>query len=134
MEAPNLSGPNSSITLMVNFHNNSELSAYFVFYFATLPSFPDPTRTRKLTVYVDGQEKNTTDEVRGIDNCTVVTVYPVNVMGTANVTISPAEGTTLPTILNAMEVFSAIQVSKAVQVIHCFGLSLALLSFIGIQL
>ncbi|KAL6341523.1 hypothetical protein AAG906_032643 [Vitis piasezkii] len=51
--------------------------------------------------------------LRPYEECVVVSVYPVNVTGTANVTISPAQGTTLPPTLNAMEVFTTIEVSTS---------------------
>lgn len=47
------------------------------------------------------------------DSVNVVTLFPVQVGGFVNVTIAPAEGSTLAPILNAMEIYTAMDVSKA---------------------
>ncbi|RVW57008.1 putative LRR receptor-like serine/threonine-protein kinase [Vitis vinifera] len=112
IEAKNVS---DSIFLPINLHDKTQLVAYFVLYFYEPYPWPPANDTRRLTVYIDGERKNITTVPRTelSDDCAVVSVYPVNVTGTANVTISPAEGTTLPPILNAMEVFTTIDFSKA---------------------
>ena len=106
-----------SISLQINFHEKSQLSAYFILYFSNIPHDPwNTSETRKVAIYIDGQEKNVTDKIPNFSEiyCLVVSIYPVNVTGgTANVTISAAQGATLPPILNAMEVFSKYDVSNA---------------------
>ncbi|PON39864.1 Malectin-like carbohydrate-binding domain containing protein [Trema orientale] len=106
-----------SISLQIKFHDKSQLSAYFIFYFSNIPHDSwNRSETRKVAIYIDGQEKNITDKIPGYYEiyCLVVPIYPVNVTGgTANVTITAAQGSTLPPILNAMEVFSEYDVSKA---------------------
>ena len=101
-----------SIFLPIDFHEKAPLSAYFVFYFYHVGPWPNLNNITKQIVYIDGIEKNATT-VRPYEECVVVSVYPVNVTGTANVTISPAQGTTLPPTLNAMEVFTTIEVSSS---------------------
>ena len=101
-----------SIFLPIDFHETTQLWAYFVFYFYDVSPLPVLNNMTKLTVYIDGIEKNTTT-VRPYEECVVVSVYPIKVTGTANVTISPAAGTTLPPILNAMEVFTTIEVATS---------------------
>ena len=58
----------------------------------------------------------------------VTTLFPVLVRGSAdNVTISPAEGSTTGPILNAMEVFSVVDVSEGGQSTDFSGLLIVLL-------
>lgn len=111
IEAPT---SNSSISIQINFHKKARLSAYFVFYFATVYTYPLPNGTRKVSVYIDGQQKNITRVPDYYEDCAVVSIYPVNITaGTANVTIAPAEGSTLPPLLNAMEIFTATEISNS---------------------
>ena len=108
-----------SIFLPIDFHEkNTQLSAYFVFYFYNVGG-PRPALNNitNQIVYIDGVEKKATT-IRPYGDCVVVSVYPVNVTGTANVTIAPAQGTTLPPILNAMEVFTVIEVSTSSMSLH----------------
>ena len=108
-----------SIFLPIDFHEEStQLSAYFVFYFYDVGG-PRPVLNNitNQIVYINGVEKNATT-IRPYGDCVVVSVYPVNVTGTANVTIAPAQGTTLPPILNAMEVFTTIEVSTSSMPLH----------------
>ncbi|WJZ88803.1 hypothetical protein VitviT2T_008072 [Vitis vinifera] len=121
IEAKNVS---DSIFLPINLHDKTQLVAYFVLYFYEPYPWPPANDTRRLIVYIDGERKNITTVPRTelSDDCAVVSVYPVNVTGTANVTISPAEGTTLPPILNAMEVFTTIDFSKADLLPHFYSI------------
>lgn len=117
-----------SIFLKVTFRNNSLQSAYFVFYFWQLPPFPGANETRKFAVFIDGQEKKNLS--LGRDDFEVVSGYPVTVTGSANVTIKPVEGSTLPPLLSAMEVFTAINetdTSKSDKMMNCSSLFIVLL-------
>lgn len=102
-----------SIFLPINFREKSLVSAYFVLYFDVTPVYQGGEPRRKVAISIDDQLRNIT-RLLGIGWCVTVSIFPVNVTGgTANLTISPAEGSTLPALLNAMEVFSVIDVSKA---------------------
>ncbi|KAJ0084568.1 hypothetical protein Patl1_30834 [Pistacia atlantica] len=91
-----------------------------------------------VKIYIDRQELGVED-VPNWDNYrdveSAVTFYPVRVSGSANVTISPAEGSTLAPLLNGMEVFYVIDVLNGehghllsfplallVIVLHLFGI------------
>ncbi|KAL5831330.1 hypothetical protein ACOSQ4_016684 [Xanthoceras sorbifolium] len=106
-----------SIYLSVNFSpQKTEVVAYFVLYFMDPTFFYPPNQTNKDDIYIDSRKLNTTDiPLFGrMDNAySVVSLYPVRVLGSANVTISPTENSTLAPVLSAMEVFSVIDVSKA---------------------
>ena len=109
IEANNAS---ESIILPINFHKKSRVSAYFILYFDVMADYKLGEGTRTVAIYIDGQLMNTT-QLPGIGRGEVVSLYPVKVTdGTANLTISSAEGTTSPALLNAIEVFSVIDVSK----------------------
>ncbi|XP_059660681.1 uncharacterized protein At1g24485-like [Cornus florida] len=113
-----------SIYLSIDFSPRTSVQAYFVLYFMD-PVFRVPqNQTSSVEIYIDSNERAVTD----IPNYNslfgnqfhVVTLFSVPVNGSANVTISPAEGSTLAPLLNAMEVFSAIDVSESG---HLFNLS-----------
>ncbi|XP_024032181.1 uncharacterized protein At1g24485 [Morus notabilis] len=105
-----------SIFLPVTFQEKKSQAAYFVFYFASFVYYPNIT-SRTVSIYIDGEEKVLTeipDAYKGI--FPVVSIYPVNTTnGTVNVTISAVEGSPLPPLLCAMEVFTTMSevVSKA---------------------
>ncbi|CAK9155082.1 unnamed protein product [Ilex paraguariensis] len=94
-----------SIFLSVDFPTNDPQSTYFVFYFLDVKKSRTINETRKVDIYIDGALKSEMEIKDGI--IYVVSLYPVLVQGTANVTISPANGSVLPPILNGMEVFIA---------------------------
>ncbi|XP_024024750.1 probable LRR receptor-like serine/threonine-protein kinase MEE39 [Morus notabilis] len=76
--------------------------AYFIFYFNEIAALPGNTRT--ILIYSDGQMKSTvtTEFIK----CKVVTIKAVTVAGpTINVTLGTTDGSTLPAIISAMEVF-----------------------------
>ncbi|KAK2643189.1 hypothetical protein Ddye_024952 [Dipteronia dyeriana] len=106
-----------SIYLTVNFSSaqKTQVVAYFVLYFMDPTFFYPPNQTNKVDIYIDSQKLNTTDiPLFGrYDNAySVVSLYPVRVFGSANVTISSTGNSTLAPVLNAMEVFSVMDVSK----------------------
>lgn len=107
IEAQNLS---QSIVLPINLRQQTQQSAYFVFYFLETKEWWN-NETRRIVVYVDGQERNETEVVY---NLTMASAYGVNVMGTANVTVSPTNDTDRPAIINAMEVFTVLQRSAPI--------------------
>ncbi|XAR59031.1 Non-specific serine/threonine protein kinase [Bertholletia excelsa] len=93
-----------SINLTVDFSPLPAVHAYFVLYFYD----------HIYKIYIDNRKLAVTDVpvfARSVDARHVVTLFPVLVFGSANVTISPAEGSTPPPppLLNAMEVFSTWQ-------------------------
>ncbi|PON89577.1 Malectin-like carbohydrate-binding domain containing protein [Trema orientale] len=107
-----------SIFLPINFREKSLVSAYFVLYFDITPAYQEGEARRKVAISIDGQLLNIT-RLLGNGRCVTVSIFPVNVTGgTANLTISPAEGATSPALLNAMEVFSVI--SSADRVVGTF--------------
>uniref|UniRef100_A0A2P2LU40 Uncharacterized protein MANES_11G136300 n=1 Tax=Rhizophora mucronata TaxID=61149 RepID=A0A2P2LU40_RHIMU len=74
-----------------------------------------PSKTSKVEIFIDNQKLAATDVpdwVRFTDQCPVISLYPLQLNGSANVAISPAEGSMSAPILKAMEVFPVIQVSK----------------------
>lgn len=106
-----------SIFLPINFREKCQVLAYFVLYFdaSTAHQFMEESETTKLDIFIDGQLVNST-QFPIMDSRLVVSICPVNVTGgTANLTISAAEGATTPPFLNGLEVFSEIGVSKAVR-------------------
>lgn len=56
----------------------------------------------------------------------VASLYAVRVWGSANVTISPANVSTLAPLVNAMEVFQVLDVADASDEGHLLGFSLAM--------
>ncbi|KAK6929279.1 Malectin-like domain [Dillenia turbinata] len=103
-----ISAPNSSssITFPVNFMTDTPQTAYFVFYFYDSTILANSTDTRIMEIFINGVPKNVT-QVNFYHRAQVVSVYPVAVKGIANVTISPYKNSTLPPILNGMEVFTS---------------------------
>lgn len=104
-----------SFYLPLNFSSQTLLQAYIVLYFMD-PIFSQlPSKTCNVEIYIDGIKMATTYIPNGFpgDEYSVVSLFPVAVVGgSANLTISPLEGSTLAPILNAMEVYSASDVSK----------------------
>ncbi|XP_057474904.1 uncharacterized protein At1g24485-like [Actinidia eriantha] len=105
-----------SIYLTVDLSPKTAVKAYLVLYFMDpIRRFP-PNQTSSLEIYVDSVKLAVKDvPTFGSygDMYHVATLFPVWVGGlVANVTISPAEGSTMGPILNAMEVFSAVDVSE----------------------
>ncbi|KAL2249698.1 leucine-rich repeat receptor-like serine/threonine-protein kinase At2g14510 [Sesamum indicum] len=100
-----------SIYVPVNFPAATPQSAYIVLYFYQDLGPDNVNATRNMDVYVDGvMTKNV--KLQKYRSGEVVTLYPVLVQGTANVTISPANGTVLPPLLNGMEVFYATELAE----------------------
>ncbi|PQP97292.1 putative LRR receptor-like serine/threonine-protein kinase MEE39 [Prunus yedoensis var. nudiflora] len=90
--------PADPITLSIDLPQTTPQSAYLVLYFTE-------------TIYINGQMKSTvtTENIE----CKVITIYPVTVVGpTINVTLASANGSTLPPIISAMEVFTRIEANK----------------------
>lgn len=76
--------------------------------------FP-PNQTSKVEIYVDRKKLDATDVPnwgRYTDMYHVLSLYPVQVNCSANITISPADGFILAQILNAMDVFFVLQLSR----------------------
>ncbi|KAL0360722.1 UNVERIFIED_CONTAM: hypothetical protein Sradi_3756700 [Sesamum radiatum] len=100
-----------SIYVPVNFPTTTPQSAYIVLYFYQNLGPDNANATRNMDVYVDGvMLKNV--KLQAYSSGEVLTLYPVLVQGTANVTISPAKGTVLPPLLNGMEVFYATELAE----------------------
>ncbi|KAL0360724.1 UNVERIFIED_CONTAM: hypothetical protein Sradi_3756900 [Sesamum radiatum] len=102
-----------SIYVPVNLPTTTPQSAYIVLYFYhNLDGPPDTLNaTRNMDVYIDGVMRRNV-KLQGLRSGEVVTLYPVLVQGTVNVTISPANGTVLPPLLNGMEVFYGTELSE----------------------
>lgn len=108
-----------SIYLPVDFLPQTSLKAYFVLYFMDPIYRPFMNETCRVEIYIDNKPMAFTvvpsyyrHNQEG-DSVNVVTLFPVQVGGFVNVTIAPAEGSTLAPILNAMEIYTAMDVSKA---------------------
>ncbi|KAK1571603.1 hypothetical protein Q3G72_019975 [Acer saccharum] len=99
-----------SISLQVDFGNNMQQNAYFVLYFMdyNLP-FENQNVSRKFEIYIDGASKKIV-ELNCDEFGQVVTLYPVEVTSTANLRISPVNGSDFPPILNGMEVYTASEI------------------------
>ncbi|KAI3465003.1 hypothetical protein Pfo_021666 [Paulownia fortunei] len=109
-----ISPPNASqsIYVPVNFPTTTPQSAYIVLYFyQNLNGSESLNATRNMDIYVDGVIKGNV-KFQNYRSGEVVTIYPVLVQGTANVTISPANGTILAPLLNGMEVFTATELAE----------------------
>ncbi|CAL5424313.1 unnamed protein product [Camellia sinensis] len=91
--------------------------AYLALYFVDPLYRSSPNQTSRVEIYVNNNKLAVADVPnfrRYEEECQVVTLFPAPIVGlAANVTISPAEGSSLAPLLNAIEVFSAIDVSKA---------------------
>ena len=82
---------------------STPLSAYFVFYFAAFSSNWSDTRT--MQIYINGQEKSTLTVEH--DSSKVVSIYPMDIMGLKiNITLVATNQSTLPPILNGIEIFT----------------------------
>ncbi|XP_062081929.1 uncharacterized protein At1g24485-like [Humulus lupulus] len=111
IEAHNAS---ESIVLPIKFRQKSQVSAYFVLYFDVIAAYKPFEDARTVSISIDGQLMNTT-QLPGLGSGEVVSMYPVKVTGgMATLTIASAGGTTTspPALLNAMEVFSVLDVSN----------------------
>ena len=104
IESVNVSYP---ITLDVNLplQYSTPLPAYFVFYFADLASTRVQGDIRTMKIYINGQEKTTiTLQVESLKG---IAIYPMDVMGsTINITLIPTNQSTLPPMINGMEIFT----------------------------
>ncbi|KAL0360725.1 UNVERIFIED_CONTAM: putative LRR receptor-like serine/threonine-protein kinase [Sesamum radiatum] len=104
-----------SIYVPVNLPTNTPQSAYIVLYFyqnRIVDGSPENLNaTRNMDVYIDGFMRRNV-KLQGFRSGEVVTLYPVLVQDTVNVTISPANGTVLPPLLNGMEVFYATELAE----------------------
>lgn len=110
-----------SIHVPITLPTTDPQSAYIVLYFyqnLNASRNPIPNATRYMDIYVDGVMKANVklETVRSIE---VVTLYPVLVAGIANLTISPANGTILPPLLNGMEVFLATDLAEQASSYGC---------------
>lgn len=103
--------PADPITLSIDLPQTTPQSAYLVLYFTETVTLPKPNDSRIIQIYINGQMKSTvTSEY---NKCKVITAYPVTVVGpTINVTLASANGSTLPPIMSAMEVFTRIEANK----------------------
>ncbi|KAL0438594.1 UNVERIFIED_CONTAM: putative LRR receptor-like serine/threonine-protein kinase [Sesamum latifolium] len=95
-----------SIYVPVNLPTTTPQSAYIVLYFYQNRIVDGPPEnlngTRNMDVYIDGVMRRNV-KLQGFRSGDVVTLYPILVQGTVNVTISPANGTVLPPLLNGMD-------------------------------
>ncbi|XP_062085866.1 uncharacterized protein At1g24485-like [Humulus lupulus] len=110
IEAHNTS---ESIIIPIDFRDKSQVSAYFVLYFDASAKSLAGGGSRIVAIYIDGLLINTTQlpvpDFVLVTSGDIVSIYPYKVTGgTTNLTISPAQGTSSPAILNAVEVFSVI--------------------------
>ncbi|KAF2283387.1 hypothetical protein GH714_003758 [Hevea brasiliensis] len=115
IQAKNVS---DSIYLSVNFSTQTTAVAYFVLYFRDPISRYPENSIAQVEIFINSQKLGATDVppyyrtiITGMFHA--VSLYPVQVNGSANVTISPAENSTLPPLLNAMEVFSVVNMPHA---------------------
>ncbi|KAL0314770.1 UNVERIFIED_CONTAM: hypothetical protein Sangu_2321400 [Sesamum angustifolium] len=104
-----------SIYVPVNLLTPTPQSAYLVLYFYQNSIVDGPPEnqngTRNMDIYIDGVMRRNV-KLEGFRSGEVVTLYPVLVQGMVNVTISPANGTVLPPLLNGMEVFYATELAE----------------------
>ncbi|KAL6326448.1 hypothetical protein AAG906_008310 [Vitis piasezkii] len=104
IESMNVSYP---ITLDVNLplQYSTPLPAYFVFYFADLTSTRVRGDIRTMQIYINGQEKTTI--TLQVESSKGIAIYPMDVMGsTINITLIPTNQSTLPPMINGMEIFT----------------------------
>ncbi|KAM7278564.1 hypothetical protein ACFE04_005698 [Oxalis oulophora] len=99
-----------SIYLTVDFSYQTEQVAYIVLYFM-YPITNFENKTCKVDIYINNQKLNTTD-VPFLFDYRVVTLYPLNLAGSVNITISPVVNSTLPPLINALEVFTVTDVNS----------------------
>ncbi|XP_059663816.1 uncharacterized protein At1g24485-like [Cornus florida] len=112
-----------SIYLSIDFSPRTAVQAYFVLYFMDPISRLAQNQTSSVEIYIDNSKMAVTD-IPNINSLSynqfhVVSLFSVPVNGSSNVTISPAEGSTLAPLLNAIEVFSVIDVSEGGHLFKC---------------
>ncbi|XP_059663815.1 probable LRR receptor-like serine/threonine-protein kinase At1g51880 [Cornus florida] len=132
-------GPPNGFSISMSLDLGPRVSqAYFVFYFKEPDQWghwPPEDRIRKVQISIDDQQMAITDVPRfDRDAIRVVSLYPVPVAGSANVTLESAEGSALPPIINAMEVFTSVELSRAEPAHHCSFMVLALLHVLGLSM
>lgn len=97
-----------SIKLSIDLPRGTPQPAYFVFYFTELASRPKLNDTRIVDININGQLMQTMGSE--INQCKVVTLYPVIVAGpTINIMLAPNRLSTLPPMISAMEVFKKVE-------------------------
>ncbi|KAF5939794.1 hypothetical protein HYC85_020961 [Camellia sinensis] len=106
-----------SIYLAFDFSPQTTIQqAYLVLYFMDPLYRSSPNQTSRVKIYANNNKLVVADVPnfgRYEEKCQVVTLFPVPIVGSvADVTISPAESSTLAPLLNAIKVFSTIDVSK----------------------
>ncbi|KAL1819302.1 hypothetical protein ACET3Z_014171 [Daucus carota] len=95
-----------SIFLTVELPEHQQ-SAYFVFYITEL-DYKSQSETRTIRIQIDGQDQGTV-EAPSTGESKVVTMYPVIVSGPIlSIILTRGEGSTLPPVLAAMEVFTKL--------------------------
>ncbi|WOG96216.1 hypothetical protein DCAR_0415549 [Daucus carota subsp. sativus] len=93
-----------SIFLTVELPEHQQ-SAYFVFYITEL-DYKSQSETRFINIQIDGQDQGTV-EAPSAGESMVITMYPVIVSGPIlSIILTRGEGSTLPPVLAAMEVFT----------------------------
>uniref|UniRef100_A0A803PWE6 Uncharacterized protein n=1 Tax=Cannabis sativa TaxID=3483 RepID=A0A803PWE6_CANSA len=113
IEAHNAS---QSIVLPINFRQKSQVLAYFILYFDVTAAYKPLEEPRTVSISIDGKIMNTT-QLPGFLRGEVVSIFPIKVNGgVATLSIASVGATTStslppPAILNAMEVFSVLDVS-----------------------
>ncbi|KAH9703311.1 Chalcone--flavonone isomerase 1 [Citrus sinensis] len=108
------SNTSTPIILSVDLPTNqvTPQTAYFVFYFTEQAKRPSSNDTRIIDIYIDGRKRYTV--AAEVNKCKVVTLYPVSVVGPkVNITLVPANSSTLAAMISAMEVFSRIDLDPA---------------------
>ncbi|KAJ9128912.1 hypothetical protein P3X46_034344, partial [Hevea brasiliensis] len=133
IQAKNVS---DSIYLSVNFSTQTTAVAYFVLYFSDPINRSPENSIAQVEIFIDSKTLVATDvpPYYTSDRFHVVSLYPVQVNGSANVTISPAENSTLPPLLNAMEVFSVVNMPHASKASYLPNLSHVVSFFIFLHL
>ncbi|KAJ9128913.1 hypothetical protein P3X46_034345 [Hevea brasiliensis] len=128
IQAKNIS---DSICLSVNFSTQTTAVAYFVLYFRDpIVSRYPKNSTAQVEIFIDSQKLGATDvppyyRTGMLDKLHAVSLYPVQVNGSANVTISPAENSTLAALINAMEVFTVVNMPYSSKAAYSPHLSVA---------
>lgn len=111
------------ITLIINLPQSAPQSAYIVLYVTNLGDFLNPNKTATLKIEIDDQDQGMVEALH-YGETTVVTKYPVMVSGPAiNITLSPADATSLPPMISAMEVFTEWGKSAAAPTYFSFAYS-----------
>ncbi|XP_012065132.1 uncharacterized protein At1g24485 [Jatropha curcas] len=105
----------NSIYLSIDISRQTTVIAYFVFYFSD-PIYRYPEKPIGIVeIFIDNRKMGVTDIPYKYDDdemYRVVSFYPVEVNGSANITISPAQNSTSAPLLNAMEVFYVVNVTN----------------------